>query len=82
MVARDRLELRKRASSVKSGLTAAVVVEARHLELNEGHPKIALGYFALKVLLLYPPHAIVLRLHGCGSYVVILIPETADLLGL
>ncbi len=79
MVARDRLELRKRASSVKSGLTAAVVVEARRLELNEGHPKIALGYFALKVLFLYPPHAIVMR---CGSYVVILIPETADLLGL
>ncbi len=80
MVARDRLELRKRASSVKSELTAAVVVvEAWRLELNEGHLKIALGYFALKVLFLYPPHAIVMR---CGSYVVILIPETADLLGL
>ncbi len=82
MVARDHLGLRKRASSVKSEPTAAVVVEAWRLELNEGHLKIALGYFALKVLLLYPPHAIVMRLHGCGSYVVILIPETEDLLGL
>ncbi len=79
MVARDRTEPSKRASSVKSELTAAVVVEAWRLELNEGHLKIALGYFALKVLFLNPPHAIVMR---CGSYVVILIPETADLLGL
>ncbi len=30
----------------------------------EGHPRIALGYFTLKALLLYPPHAIVMRLHG------------------
>ncbi len=43
------------------------------------HPRIALGYFALKTLLLYPPHAMVKRLHGRD---VILIPETADLLGL
>ncbi len=42
----------------------------------------ALGYFTLKALLLYPPHAIVLRLHECDvSYGVILIPETVDLLG-
>ncbi len=41
-----------------------------------------LGYLTLKALLLYPPHAIVLRLHGHESYAVILIPETADLLGL
>ncbi len=48
----------------------------------EGHPKIALGYFTFKVLLLYPWHVIVMRLHGCDvSYVFILIPETVDLLG-
>ncbi len=33
-------------------------------------------------LLLYPPHAIVMRLQGLDSYVVILIPASADLLGL
>ncbi len=48
----------------------------------EGHPRIALGYFILKALLLYPTHAIAMRLHGRDSYVVILVPETADLLGL
>ncbi len=49
----------------------------------EDHSRIALGFVALKALLLYPPHAIILRLHGCDvSYVVILIPETVDLLGL
>ncbi len=42
----------------------------------------ALGYFTLKALLLYPPHAIIMRLHVRDSYVVILIPETADILGL
>ncbi len=56
-----------------------VAVEAWRLE---GHPSIALDYFTLKALLLYPPHAIVMRLHGRDSYVVIPIPETADLLGL
>ncbi len=45
------------------------------------HPRIALGYFTLKALLLYPPHAIVMRLHGRDNYVVILMLETADLLG-
>ncbi len=44
----------------------------------EGHPRIALGYFTLKALLLYPTHAIVIRLNGRDSYVVIPIPETAD----
>ncbi len=63
-------------------VVVVVVVEAWRLELPEGHPRIALDYFTLKALLLYPPHAIVMRLHGCDSYVVILIPETADLLGL
>ncbi len=48
----------------------------------EGRPRIAIGYFILKALLLHPPHAIVMRLHGRDSYVVILISETADLLGL
>ncbi len=42
----------------------------------------ALGYFTVKALLFYPPHATAMRLHGRDSYVVILIPETADLLGL
>ncbi len=57
-------------------VVVAVVVAA------EGHPRIALGFFTLKALLLFPPHAIVMRLHVRDSYVVILIPETADLLGL
>ncbi len=48
----------------------------------EGHPRIALGYFTLKALLVCPPHAIVMRLHGRDSYAVILIPGRADLLGL
>ncbi len=30
----------------------------------KGHPRMALGYFILKALLLYPPPAIVVRLHG------------------
>ncbi len=47
-----------------------------------GHPRIALVYFTLKALLIYQLHAIVMRLHGRDSYVFILIPETADLLGL
>ncbi len=48
------------------------------------HPKVtlSLGYITLKALLLYPPHTIVVRLHGRDKYVVILIQETADLLGL
>ncbi len=56
----------------------------RHGALSspEVHPRIVLGCFTLKTLLLYPPHAIVMRLHGRDSYVVILIPETMDLLGL
>ncbi len=42
----------------------------------ECHSRIALGYFAFKALLLYPPHEIVMRLHGCGvSYVDIPTPE-------
>ncbi len=37
----------------------------------------------LKTLLLFPPHAIVMRLNGReASYVFILIPETVNLLGL
>ncbi len=40
----------------------------------------ALAYLTLYTLLL-PPHAIVMRLHRCGvHYVVIFIPEAADLL--
>ncbi len=42
----------------------------------------ALGYFTLKASLFYPSHAIVIRLHGCDGYVVILISEAADLMGL
>ncbi len=49
----------------------------------EGHSRIVLGYFTLTTLLLYPRHVIVMRLHWCDvSTVVILIPETVDLLGL
>ncbi len=48
----------------------------------EGHPRIALGCFTLKALLLYPQYAIVMRLQGRDRNVVILIQETADLLGL
>ncbi len=51
-------------------MSYVVVVEAWRL----GHPRIAPGYFTLKALLLYPPHAIVMRLHGRDSYVVSLIP--------
>ncbi len=47
------------------------------------HSRIAFDYFSLNALLLYPSHAIVKRLHGHdASNVVILIPKTADLLGL
>ncbi len=59
-----------------------VVGEAWRLELPEGHPRIALGYYTLKTLLIFPQHDIVKRLYGRYSYVVILIPETADLLDL
>ncbi len=45
------------------------------------HTKVTLGYTTLKAILLNPPHTIVMRLHGRGNYVVILIPATADLLG-
>ncbi len=47
---------------------------------SEDHPRKAVGYFTVKALLLYPPHAIEMRLHGCDSYVVIFISETMDLL--
>ncbi len=46
------------------------------------HPIKALVYFTLKALLLYPPHAVVMTLHGHDSFVVTLIKETADLLDL
>ncbi len=42
----------------------------------EAHSRIALGYFTFEALLVYPPHG-----HDV-SYVVILISETVDLLGL
>ncbi len=56
----------------------------RHGALSspKGHVRIALCYIALKAFLFFPPHTIVRRLHGRDSYVVILIPETWDLLGL
>ncbi len=52
------------------------------------HPKVTLeqryfGFFMFKELLLYPPQAIVMKLHGRDiSYVVIFILETVGLLGL
>ncbi len=48
--------------------------------VSRAHPRIALGYFTLKALLLYPSPAIVMRRDV--SYVVIIIPETIDLLSL
>ncbi len=55
-----------------------VVDAAWRLELPEGHPRIALCNFILKTLLLYPPHAIVRRLHGRNvSYVLILITRSS-----
>ncbi len=47
-----------------------IVVVVIVVVVVEGHPRIALSYFTLKALLLYPPHAIVMRLHGRDSYVV------------
>ncbi len=42
----------------------------------ECHSRIALGNFTLKTLLIYTPHEIVMRLHGCGvNYVIIPTPE-------
>ncbi len=55
-----------------------VFVEAWRLELTRSNPRIGLGYFTLKAVLLYPPHTPVKRLHGHDSYIVILIPETVD----
>ncbi len=48
----------------------------------EGHPRMALGYFLLKALLIYPPPAKVVRLHGRDNYVVILILEMVHILNL
>ncbi len=49
----------------------------------EGHSRKVLGYFNLNTTLLHPPHAILIRLNKrYGNYIVILIPETADLLGM
>ncbi len=45
----------------------------------EDHPRITLDLLTLKVNLLYPPHAIVMRLYRRDvSYVCVLISETAD----
>ncbi len=42
-----------------------------------------LGYFNLNATLLYPPHAIMIRLNKrYGNYIVMLIPETVDLLSM
>ncbi len=48
----------------------------------ERHLRMALGYFILKAFLLYPPPAMVVRLHGRDNYVDFLIPEMVDLLDL
>ncbi len=56
-----------------------VVAEAWHLER---HPRIVLGYFNLKALFPFLPHAIVMRFHGHDCYVGTFIPETSDLMGL
>ncbi len=45
------------------------------------HPRVKLGHLCLNALLLFPLHSIVMRLHERdGSRVVILTPDTADLL--
>ncbi len=69
-------------SLYNEGLMLLLVLRHGAKSSLEGHPRIALGCFTLEALLLYPPHAIVMRLHGRDSYVVILILETADLLSL
>ncbi len=49
----------------------------------EGYPWVVIDHFNLKALLPYPPHVIVVGLHGRGvSKVVILKPGTMDLFGL
>ncbi len=49
----------------------------------ENHSGKAVGYLALKMPLICPINAIIMRLHGCDiSYVIILIPEATDLLGM
>ncbi len=49
-------------SQLGASSTADVVVfDAWLLSAPEGYPIIALAYFALKALLLYPPQAIVMR---------------------
>ncbi len=56
----------------------------RHCTLTspEGHPRIESRSFTLKALLLYPPHAKVIRSQERGvSYIAIIIPVKADLLG-
>ncbi len=45
--------------------------------LPRAHPRISLGYFALKASLFYPPHAIVM---SDASYAVILALETVVLM--
>ncbi len=50
------------------------------LELTGIHPTTVLSYLTCKALMIYPPQATVMRMHGRDvSYVVIFIPETADL---
>ncbi len=47
------------------------------------HPKITLERRFMEAYLLYLPHTIIMRLRGCDlSYVVVLIPETAVLVGM
>ncbi len=80
-LARQRVCFVEMLSAMNPCVTVVAVVAWR-LELTEGHPKITFGNFTLNALLLYPPHAIEMSLQGRDSYVSILIPDTADLLGL
>ncbi len=60
-----------------------LVVEAWRLGLTRRSPWNSAWLLYLKALLLYSPHAMVKRLHRRDvCYAVILIPQTADLLGL
>ncbi len=68
---------------MSKGQVVAVASEAWHIEPPEGRPRIALGFFTLKALLLYPPSTIVMALQRrVDRYGVILMSGTVDLLGL
>ncbi len=63
-------------------VVVVAVIEVWCLELTRrSNIRKALVYVTLKALLLYPPHATVMRFHGPDSHVVILIPEVTGMVG-